>query len=54
MGFMDYVYIALAVVACLVALPWVIGLVMFIVGIILNIFMSIGEAFRGNDTNKPH
>lgn len=54
MDFMDYVYIALAVVACLFALPMVIALVMFVVGIILNIFTSMGAAIRRAFTGEPH
>lgn len=53
MDFMDYVYIALAVVACLFALPWVMGLVVFIVGSILTAFASIGAAIRKAFTGKP-
>lgn len=54
MDFMDYVYIALAVVACLFALPWVIGLVVFVVGGILTAFASIGAAIRKAFTGEPH
>lgn len=54
MDFMDYVYIALAVVACLMALPWVVGLVILIVGVILNVFASMGASIRKAFTDKPH
>lgn len=54
MDLMDYVYIALAVVACLFALPWVIGLVVFVVGGILTAFASMGAAIRKAFTGEPH